>query len=89
MATLHAVLNARHVANYAAAVESTDIFPVNAVAVRPRTVVPRSGRTPSHYPGQVENLRRSKSSHRRSNRRTVGANKIIDDDMDSAVDAVA
>jgi hypothetical protein len=46
-----------------------------------------SGRTPSRYPGQVENRRRSKSSHRRSNRRSVRANKI-DDDMESAADAV-
>jgi hypothetical protein len=46
-----------------------------------------SGRTPSRYPGQVANRRRSKSNHRRSNRRSVRANKI-DDDMDSAADAV-
>jgi hypothetical protein len=46
-----------------------------------------SGSTPSRYPGQVENRQRSESSHCRSNRRSVRANKI-DDDMDSAADDI-
>jgi hypothetical protein len=39
MAILLAVLKAGHMINYAVAVESTEFFPVNAIAVRPQTVV--------------------------------------------------